>query len=790
MRELLYAGRALRKSRGFTAVAVLSLGLALGLNTTMFGVVDAVLNPAVPYADPDALQHVIVQGGNTRLLPPGYERYTLLRDRATFHRGLAALSRFTALAQVERSSRPIIAARVSRTFFTVLGVRPTVGRAIDQSSDERIAVVSNRLWQQFLQARRSLDSVTILLDGVGYTVVGVAPRGLDVPSECDVWIPLPATDGAAVVVAPNATIVARLPHGALPADVRPELKTFAQRLEAEYGTGPKPLEVKLESVRPTAFRYENFHHALIGAALAVLLIAGANLSNLLLARAMSQRRDLLVRATLGATRWRLLKQVAAEGVWIAGGGCLLGTMLALWGIGLVTRTVPPELRGIGFIEPQLSWRVFVFGVIAAIVTVLCASLVPAIRATTSDPSEALKDGSGTTTGRNRRYSVLVMAEVALAVALLTGAGLLVKTARRIAQFDFGYDGRKVVAGTISLARPRSAGQLPAPVGLGFPQILSRLEALPGVVSAASHGWGTTDRLTVSMESVVGVRERAIMTYAAVSPRFFETLGVPIIEGRGFSQGDLAGTGAAIVDQAFARRYWPRGDAVGRMVKLGDHLSTRPFIRIVGVVRDFYMTMPADLELDRGGLLFVVDSGDATRAREILVRGRDNPGALAIDVRRELESMVPARGLGPVMPWTVRYEGTLRAHEFAAQLFVLFGGLGVVLAAIGLYGVLSYAVAQRYREFAVRMALGARSADVIRLVLHDGFVMVLAGVGAGAVLAMWSARLIDWWLFGVWWIDAPALIMTELILFAVAFVACYIPARHATKADPLEVLRAA
>jgi hypothetical protein len=292
----------------------------------------------------------------------------------------------------------------------------------------------------------------------------------------------------------------------------------------------------------------------------------------------------------------------------------------------------------------------------------------------------------------------------------------------------------------------------------------------------------------------GVREHFMPSYRIVSPDLLRTFGVHVTDGRDFTVGDVGTAGAVIVDEALARRLWPHGGAVGRMVKLGDARSSRPWLRIVGVSRPARFWLPTDPEqlyAEPLGMLYALSNAqDSTRTRTVVVRTRANPSTVAVELRRELEAHVPQTGLSPIEPWAQHFEAEIEARRFIAGLFVSFAGVALALSAIGLYGVLSYAVTQRQREFGVRMALGARRVDVLRLVLHDGFVMVLAGTGVGALLAMWSANLLRYWLYGIPSTDVATLLVTGGVLFSVALVACYLPARHATRADPVEVLRAA
>jgi predicted permease len=539
----------------------------------------------------------------------------------------------------------------------------------------------------------------------------------------------------------------------------------------------------LYSLVPDPIRFRDFHAAMAGSALAVLLIACANLANLMFARGLSRRRDFAVQMALGASRTTVVKQILAESTLVALGGGALGMVLSLWGVDVLLHRMPPDVRFIGTLVPHVSWRVFAFGGVATAATIGLVGVLPAIRASKLDLSDPLKDTAGATTARTRRrYSALVMVQMAAATVLLMGAGVLIKAAERVGAYDFGYDTQGLLTASVRVSRDTQ---------VDFHDLLRRVQSVDGVRTAALMTWQAPEGFTVTSDLATGVGDNQVFQgrYAAVSADFLRTLGIPIVAGRDFSDGDGAAAGAVIVSREAARRLWPgMDDPVGRRVKLGRPGSPGPWLPVVGVTRNVAMDFERDPDLQPEPPIYVVLRDPAGRFPWIVARVTRDEAQVAIQLRRIIRDAAPGAAVA-VYPWSRGFDDIVSARRFVAGLFTLFAFCALALAAVGLYGVLLYAVSRRMREFGVRIALGARSRDLLKMVVHDGFVMVLAGTGVGAFLAMWGAQLLGRWLYNVNPTDVVALVAAETVLFAVALVACLVPGLKAMRADPIEVLRA-
>ncbi|MDQ6827444.1 MAG: ABC transporter permease [Gemmatimonadota bacterium] len=796
--EIRAAARALRKSPGFTSVAVLSLGVALGLTTIMFGLVDAAIHPYAPYREPERLFSLQQWGyDRTGKVPTPGALLLLLKRDGKFHAGLALSTQRRTTVETGTEGREVGTAFVTPDFFSVFGVAPALGRTWATpdgiAADESQAVVSERLWKQIGGTKETVGRLTVRANERVFTVIGVMPRAMNAPplgdqNGTELWLPIPVGHGDSTAFNLRATF--RLAPGATAASASRALDQFSAQLSAEYGDAAKNIFYRAKPVWVPVSGYNSIHLALGGAVVIVMLIACANLSQLVLGRGLARRRELAIRSALGAPRGALLKHTMLECGWIALGGAALGVLLAVWGSGIVGAAIPTSVRNIGLVEPHLSWRVFAIGLSAALATIMIFALGPAIRASRADPGDAMKDGAGSTTGRNEhRYSALVIAEVALSMVLLVGAGLLIKSADTLLAFDFGYDPKHIVQASIPMYR---VTQSDSAAGVFLANLISRSNALPGVrASTLIYAGGGVDHFTMTYEDAgAGMTERFIGSgYNEVTPNFLRTLGIGVIRGRDFEEGD-ASAGAVIISNQAAKQLWPFGDAIGKVIKFGPRASNRPLLRIVGITRDAFLNV-GDVGADSPALFFAVPPASVHhRFAQLVVRGSGSTGALSVALRRQLIALSPAIGTASyITPWSDQLSAMIERDHFLTTLFGVFSGFGLLVSAVGLYGVIAYAVTQRMREFALRVALGAEQRDVAKLVLHDGAVMLLAGTGIGAFVAMFLTRATRNLVFGLDTYDPMALIAAEAILFAIGLVACFVPARRAMRANPLDVLRA-
>jgi len=613
--------------------------------------------------------------------------------------------------------------------------------------------------------------------------------------QSDIWLPIDAVPTDLSVERRGTTAILRLKPEVTVNAARAELSIVGARLTAAL-TPKRPLSTALA---PIGFYFyaprSVFPSFILGTVTMVLIIACANLGTMMIARGIARRRETAIRIALGAGSTDVARHVLSECAVVVGGGLALGLLLTLWALRILPHFTLPWVPQLGDLNPVPSWRVLSFAFAAAVATVVLAGLLPALRAASTDPAEPMKEAAGTTTGRIRdRYNPLIVVEVALSTALLMCSGLFVLIAYNLASFSFRYDAKHLVVADLE---PKSTSISNAAIPRFYDDLILRGGALPHATSAATHHWTSPDGPIVSAEQgKSGDTWMNLRYYEVVSPDFLRTFGVRVVSGRDFAPGDARGAEpVVIVDEEAARRLWPdMRDPVGRMMKLGRKESTSPWVRVIGVAEAVEYLPRTDYYLPPEPMIYAVVPNDLMRYRQLVVRGDAAVGiagrtALALDLRRELQSAMPGNNGILVHPWLDHYESRRAQSTFAASLFGAFAGFGLVLCAVGLYGVLAYAVSRRLREFAVRIALGARRRDVARLVVHDAAVTALAGVAIGAFVALYVTRALMDDVVMIDYAHAIALIVAEIILFAVAFIAAIGPVRQAAKADPVEILRA-
>jgi predicted permease len=488
-------------------------------------------------------------------------------------------------------------------------------------------------------------------------------------------------------------------------------------------------------------------------------------------------------------------QVLTECALIVGVGSAIGVVLTMWSMSIVPHYVAPYLPGIGDLNPSPSWRVFAFAVSIAAMALTLGGVWPAMRAAATDPAEPIKDGAGTTGRIRNRYNPLIVVEVALSTALLMTAGLYIIVVVRLAGFDFSYAARQLQVTSLEV-KGRDISNDSA-VETFYDDLEARMRALKGVRDAAtSHAERPDGAIVFAEDGLNGDHWMNVEDYKVVSPTYLSTLGIPIADGRNFQPGDRGmATGVVIVDDSSAHRLWPDlSSPVGRMIKLGTRESKRPWLRVVGVARSVELLPRKDRDLSPPPMIYVVYGHDRERDRDLVVRGAAAGGAdqqamLGATIRRALEDAAPWMRTRYVRRWLEGYDSSRHGSAFYAGLFTAFGGFGLLLCAVGLYGVIAYTVNRRLRELATRIALGAQSRDVVRTVLHDVAVMVLAGIGVGAFVALAATSSFAGMMFIVRYELLVALVGAESALFAVAILACLGPLRQAVRANPVEILRA-
>ena len=803
-----YAVRQLSRSPGFSLVAIVTLALGIGANSAIFSVLDAALIQPLPYPDPSRLVMVwpeLRAAGQARV-PASGPQLTEIRRRSRLLSDVGGIWVGRGSVTGEGDPERVRVGQVTANFLSLLGVAPEAGRTFSTGDEgpaaPRLAILSDAFWRRRFGGDPRLVGRPMRLDGELYTVVGVMPAGFDVilpsdasvPPGVEVWTPFRDDLSASPRDLSYIRTIARLRPGSTVAQARSELAKIAEGLRAEFreyatqglGLDAAPLHAEVSrDVRPALL-------ALFGGVGLVVLIACANVANLLLARATRRRREIGLRAALGASRARIVRQLLCESLVLAGAGGALGLAVGWGGLKLLLALRPASLFRIlpAGLEPGVV--VFTFGLSLA-TGVLCG-LAPALALARRDLSSALKEGNrGGTPGRTRPQRVLVLAEVALGFVLLMGAGLLVRTFVKLLGADPGFRPAGVL--TFQAALPDARYRDDGARQRLFRQVQERVGALPGVeaVGAVSHlplddypNWYEyywRDGAPAAEQNVLMADHRAIL------PGFFGSLGAELVAGRDITAADdAAHPNVIVVDESLARRTWPGQDPLGKRLNVtfihdGSFDPTRA--EVVGVVRPLRYR---DLTSDVRGQVYVPYLQSAREQLTFTVRTRGDPGLLSGPIRREVARLDPDLALSRVRPLTEYVAEARKAARFTTAVAGALAGLALMLAGIGIYGVLAYAVAQRTREIGVRMALGGRPRDILGLVAGQAFVLVGAGLAAGLLGSLALTGLLSRLLYGVGPHDLPTILGAALVLAATGALAAYLPARRAMTVDPMVALR--
>ena len=805
--------RSLKRAPGFVAIATLSMGVALGISTSVFAVMDATTHPEPPFRDVDQLFNVDYRVMITAPPPPS-ELMKGVLNLEGIERVVEWRSVFDGFVMTGSTIGSLSIGYVAPGFFDLLGVRPRLGRlfAPPDHDASNVAVVSDLLWRRDFNNRAAIGDATVQVAGRVYPIVGVLPTGTDRSIRLEIFVAEPApTRGVADLV------LMRLKPGVTMEQFQPRLAELNGRFTKAYA-GPKDrgISARIRSLRPDPLMVRDFHRAMVGAALCILLIACANVAALMLARGMVKRRDYALRLALGAQPLEIGREVIVEVGTLAVAGCVAGAFVTSWFVGLIGRAMPPEMEWQGFVQPQWSWRVLALAGAAVVASIAIAGGVPAWIASRTDPAGPLKEGSGGTTGRaGTRFRWLVMAELAIAMTLMMSTSLMLKSIRMMERYDFGYPNAHLLRVVVGAPWRQDSTSLEDETRLRQ-QGLEIVRGVQGVDAAildyTSSFYGVRERCggptLVSDRTVEGGPSMSLMANSfraggctPATPRFFSTIGIALADGRDFEDGDQAGTGAVILDQKTATRLFPHERAVGRTVKLGDVSSNAPWMPVIGVVKDHTLGFDSYPEMgtDSGATLYVAGSPQVARnrasqpvgSRTMIFTVRTGPDVEGTKLRlaRAVAPLTPTGGRAGVTPWDRDFQMQLKTEQFLSLVFTLLGLASLMLGAAGLYSVISYVASQRMREFAVRIALGATQENVIKLVLREAFTMAIGGTAVGAGFGMWAAFLLWERMWGIYPVDVEALVLAELALILVTMGACIVPALRAAKSDPLEIIRA-
>lgn len=813
--DLRYGARMLLKNPGITFVVILALALGIGANTAIFSVVDAVLLRPLPYPESDRLVFLNETSKAMDEISISYPNFTDWRNQNQSFEKIGVYNRgsynLTGVGDAER----IITAQMSADLFAALRVNPALGRLFTNDEDKPggppVVILSYPLWQRRFAGQTSILNQPISLNGKSYTVIGIMPESYQFPSRAEMWVPVGQLSGESNWQQrgnhPGLYGVARLKPGVTFAQAKAEMDTIAANLEKQYqdsnagnGIGVHPmLDAFVGEFRGKLW-------FLFGAVAAVLLIACANIANLLLARSQSRQKEMAIRSAMGAGRWRIARQLLTESVLLALIGGTLGMLVAQWGIKLILYVSPnalPRSREIG-----LDWRVLAFTLGLSFVTGILFGLVPALQAGVVDVHETLKETGRGTSGKHWLRSSLVVVEVATTLVLLICAGLMIRSFYRLHKVNPGFSYDHLTSFTVAL--PEKKYPANEPVEQFYNRLLENLRGLSGVEATAAasglplgnNGWQTS--FVVDGRPRPPRDQTPLMEACLVTTDYFKAMNIPVKSGRVFDSHDdrswivgkdlskldedekaVAPLNSIVIDEEFARRYWPNEEAVGKRIAMGSEKNPR-YLTVLGVVGRVKMEgLSQDSNRVQGYFPFAqVPSNGMT----VIVKGAGDPSQLIAAVRQQVKAIDPDQPI-----YSVRTMDDIRAESVAPErlnltLLSIFAGIALVLAVVGIYGVMSYTVTQRTHEIGIRMAIGAQPRDVFRMVIGQGMMLALIGVGCGLIGAFGLTRLMASMLFGVEPTDPMTFAAIAVLLTGVALVACYVPGRRATKVDPVVSLR--
>jgi putative ABC transport system permease protein len=799
IQDLRYGIRTLLKNRSFTAVAVLALALGIGANTAIFSVVNAVLLRPLPYDDPERL--VLIETNNPqqkiKQAPTSLPDFLDWRDQNSVFERVSAFSRWSSVLTGGDEPERLSTGFVSVNFFSTLGVNPIAGRAFSDGEElpgtEPVVVVSSGLWKRRFGSDPGLVGQTITLDGKSGTVIGIVPDLFnDMVGQVDVWLPIilkledEARDNRGL------RVVGRLKSDVSPKQADAEMSAIAARLQESYpqsnaGWGANIISLHASIVGDVRAALL----ILLGAVCFVLLIACANVANLLLARAATRQKEVAIRTALGASRPRIIRQLLTESVLLSAVGGAFGLLLAVWGVKLLIAISPDDIPRVS--EINLDGRVLIFAVVISLLTGLIFGLAPALQASKLNLNESLKEGGrGSSEGfhRNRIRSLLVVSELALALVLLIGAGLLIKSFIRLQSVNPGFNSENVLTEQLSL--PYNRYRTRQSRVAFFDQLMSRLESLPGVQSAGLtlnlplNGGGVSAWHGVVLEGrPITLEETTQTENRIISPSYFRTMGIRLLQGREFTAQDNRQDAppVVIVSDTLASRFWPGEDPVGKRIQFGhDESFAREVVGVVGDIKRF------GLESSDDWATYIPYAQQPWTNMVIVARAASDPASLAGAIKGAVQAVDKDQPIHNIKTLDTVIANSTSQRRFNLLLLGAFASVALVLAAVGIYGVMSYSVTQRRHEIGIRMALGATSMDVLKLVVGQGLMLALIGVSIGVGAAFAVTQVLESFLYGVSATDPLTFAGTALLLAAVAVMASFIPARRATKVDPCVALR--
>jgi putative ABC transport system permease protein len=804
--DLRFGFRMLLKNPGFTLIAVLTMALGIGANTAIFSVVNAVLLNPLPFPEPERLIRIYghflaTSQDNMRASVPEFTDY---KQQTKSFEEIAGYDDFSAnLTPIAGEPERVEALVVTPELFSVLNVAPRAGRVFlpeeAQEGHDDVVLISHGLWRRRFGADPTAVGQNVIVNGRNHTVIGIMPEGFAFPQRTELWKPLwfPADQYDQQRRGNRGVeVIGRLQRRVSLAAAQSEMDHLAAQLIQQY---PRNYESRGWKIGVVSLLDDYVGDArrgllvLLGAVAFVMLIACANVANLSLTRATARRQEIAVRLALGASRGRITRQLLIESIMLAFVGGTAGLLLASWGAGLLLRLAPDDLPRVDEIRMDGRVLAFTFGV--SLITGILFGLIPALAASNPDLNEALKEGGRGGTGtakRQRMRSAFVIVEIALALVLLAGAGLMLKSFWRLQRVDPGFNPEGVL--TMRMLLPFETYQKAAQRGTFYQRVLESIRSAPGVEAvSATSGVPLTQAGssgTISGEnSAVGPSDLPVEAeWRWVTPDYFKAMGTTLISGRDFTEADGAGAPlVAVIDESFARRYYPDEDPLGKRIKRGRLDSTRPWLTVIGVVRNVHSRR---LDTPSGVQVYFPFYQDPTAYNMSLVirTNMKDPLSLSGAVRTAIRSLDNNQPVYDVFSLRQIVGDSMAQRRFSMLLMSMFAAVALALAAVGIYGVMSYSVLQRTHEMGIRIALGAQTSDVLKLVIGQGMTLTVIGLAIGLAAALALTRLVETQLFGISATDWVTYTEIATLLTAVALLACYLPAHRASKVDPMIALR--
>jgi putative ABC transport system permease protein len=788
----------LRRNPGFTFVAILTLTLGIGATTGIFSILNALLLQPLPYQFPDRLVMVWESSrkGDDQITASGLIFKDWVEQNQAFE-VMAAFSNRTYILSGEDETEKVQGLAATASIFPLLGINPNYGNVFlpedEDPSRNRVVILSHGLWQRRFGSDKGILGSAITINNLKYTVVGIMPPEFEFPlqsEKAELWVPLFLNLGRDNRGAHNYRVIARLKPEVTLEQARANMNVIARRLEQQYPDSNTGMGVNVVSLQEQiAGKIRMSLLVLFGAVCLVLLIACANVANLLLARSTIRQKEIAIRTAVGARRPRLIRQMLTESLLLSLLGSGFGLALAYWSVKFLVAIGPDSIHRVR--EISIDWRVLGFALLVALMTGMIFGLAPALQATKANLNQWLKEGSGRATMnpvRSRMHNLLVIFEVAMALLLLIGAGLMIKSFSRLQQVKPGFNPENVMTADLTLPRRRYRDGYEV-IAL-IQQILNRIAGLPGVQSAsATHALplsGDNNTFAVFIEGRTLPRgEYTSADYRSISPDYFRTMGIPILRGRQFTDRDVVGThGVVIVSETMAKRFFPNEDPMGKRFSIADGrgLEMLEIVGVAGDVRHFGLDHELTAEM------YVPILQRLWPNITLVIRGASDPLGLSAAIRNEVRQVDKDQTFTNIRTMDQILSHSVSQRRFNMLLLSIFAAVAITMSIVGIYGVMSFSVTQRTHEIGVRIALGAQAGNVLRMVMWRGMSLALIGVALGLAAALALSRVMKNLLFEVSPTDSSTFALITLLLVAVALIASYIPARRATMVDPLFALR--